>query len=426
MRLLLAILALVFGAASAQGAPSAGADFPISEVGGIQGRPSLAHDPKRDRFFSTWLDYRNKTTTGLDVYGRIVDGRGRAVSADIPITRAKGSQGFSAVAFDPVNDRFLVVWTDWRDAADIDSDIYGRLFDADGTPHGQEFLVSARRGVSQKFPNLAFDPVRQRFLVLWTDNRTATVDKIFGRYVGADGGLEGGEFALALEGNYQDSPSVLFDPRHDQFFVVWRDTKSIPPDRLLKAVIGTFVHAERGPLGSSFLIALEKNGCTPLSLYAASFAPGEDYYFVAWSAGRDYYREMPTPGYMDRQNGLDVYGAFVRTGDGSLSKPPFMIASEIDYQEAPSVAYDPNADRFLIVWYDLRRPPTGRNMDIYGKFMSTGGALSDEFLISDLEAPGIRWWPAVSFSPKSDAFLVLWEDWRNRHTSGRQIFGKVQ
>jgi hypothetical protein len=427
MRLLLAILALVLSATSAQGGSAEGADFPISEIGGIQVRPSLAYDENRDRFFSTWQDLRNDPKSGIDIYGRFLDGRGQPVSADIPITRARGSQGFSASAFDSANDRFLVVWTDWRDAVDIDSDIFGRLVNADGTPHGEEFRIAARRGVSQKFPNLTFDPVRRRFLVVWVDSRTANVDKIFGRFVGADGDLEGGDFALALEGNEQDSPSLLFDPRYDQFFVVWRDTRENRPERLVKAVIGTYVHAERGPLGTSFLISLEKNGCTPLSLKAASFAPGEDTYFVAWSAGRDYYRMMPSEGgWPDRQNGLDVYGAFVRTGDGTLSKAPFMIASEIDYQEAPAVAYDPNRDRFMIVWYDLRRPPTGRSMDIYGKYMSTRGTLSEEFLISDAGAPGIRWWPSVAFSPKSDSFLVLWEDWRNRHTTGRQVFGRIE
>lgn len=272
MRSFLAFMALMaFGAAMAQGAAAAGADFPVSEGGGMQNRPTIAFDPNGDRFFLAWYDWRNRKTTGFDIYGRIVDGSGQPITGDIPIAQANRSQGNPAVAFDTVNDRILVLWSDWRDAADIDSDIYGRLFNRDGSPHGEEFRIAARRGVAQKTPNLAFDPVRQRFLVVWKDSRYPKYDKIYGRFVGADGVPQGDEFALSMEGNAQDSPSVLFDPRKDQFLVAWRDVNSVDVDKWEKAVIGSFVDAGRGPTGKSFLIAYEKTGCTPLSLKAASF-----------------------------------------------------------------------------------------------------------------------------------------------------------
>lgn len=428
MRVLLPMIVMAFGAATALAGPPGGPSFQVSQVEALQARPAIAHDPGRDRFFSTWHDFRNKATTGLDIYGRIVDGRGQAVTGDTPVARSRGSQGFSAVAFDPVNERYLVVWTDWRDAADVDSDIYGRFINADGSPHGDEFRVSATRGISQKFPNLAFDPGRQRFLVLWVDARNAQVDKLYGRYLDVNGNLLGEEFPVALEGNYQDYPSLLFDPRHDRFVVVWRDTRSIAIDRLEKAVYGRFIDAVQGPSGTTFRIALEKEGCSPLSLRAVSYAPGDDAYFVAWSSGRNYSEILPsTGGYRDRQRGLDVYGAFISVEDGSLRKPPFPIASEIDYQEVPSVSYDPGSNRFLVVWYDLRRPPTGRDSDIYGRFVAPTGEMSDEFLVSENQAIGTRKYPTVAFSPQSRSFLVLWEDGRGRDTGrARQIYGAVR
>jgi len=427
MRALLAMIVLAFGAASAMAGPPGGSSFQLSQAEALQARPAIAYDPGNDRFFSTWHDFRNKATTSLDVYGRIVDARGGPVTADIPVTRSKGSQAFSAVAFDPANERYLVVWTDWRDVADVDSDIYGRFINADGTPYGDEFPVSARRGISQKFPNLAFDPVRQRFLVLWVDARNAQVDKVYGRYLDADGRPLGEEFPVALEGNYQDYPSLMFDPRHDRFVVVWRDTRNVAIDRLEKAVYGRFIDAAGGPSGASFRIALEKEGCSPLSLRAVSYAPGDDAYFVAWSSGRNYSEILPsTGGYSDRQRGLDVYGAFISVKDGSFRKGPFPIASEIDYQEVPSVSYDPAGNRFLVVWYDFRRPPTGRDSDIYGRFVTPKGEMSKEFLISENRAIGTRKFPTVAYSPQSSRFLVLWEDGRGRESGrARQIYGTV-
>jgi hypothetical protein len=431
MRSFLAFMVLmVLGAAVTQGSPAAGANFPVAEGSGMQGRPTVAYDPNGDRFFLAWYDFRNKSTTSLDIYGRIVDSGGRALTGDIPIARAGRSQSNPAVAFDTVNGRILVTWADWRDAADVDSDIYGRLFNADGTPHGEEFRIASLRGVSQKTPNLAFDPARQRFIVLWMDSRHKEGDKIYGRFVGADGMAQGDEFPVSMEGNDQDSPSVLFDPRKDQFLVAWRDTRAIGQGRFEKAVIGSFVDAGTGPRGTSFLIAFEKTGCTPLSLRTASFSPKENFYFVAWSSGRNYHDTLPLSerrdnrfGYDDRPKGLDVYGAFIGIDDGSIKKDPFKIASEIDYQEMPSVAYDPNRDRFLVVWYDLRRPPTNLNNDIYGRYITPKGAMSEEFLVSDEQASGPRQLPTVAFSPRSDAFLVLWEDGRQGRGEKTKIYG---
>ncbi|MDH5410627.1 MAG: hypothetical protein OEY16_04500 [Alphaproteobacteria bacterium] len=433
MRSFLSFMVLIIsGASLLQGSPASGADFPVAEGSGMQNRPTIAYDPNGDRFFMAWYDWRNRETTGFDIYGRIVDGSGKPITGDIPITRAKRSQGNPSIAFDTVNDRILVLWSDWRDAADVDSDIYGRLFNRDGTPYGEEFRVAAQRGVAQKTANLAFDPTRQRFLVVWKDSRHPKFDKIYGRFIGADGVPQGEEFPLALEGNAQDSPSVLFDPRKDQFLVAWRDVNSVDIDKWEKSVIGTFVQAERGPSGKSFLIAYEKTGCTPLSLKSASFSPKDNYYFIAWSSGRNYHDTMPLSerrdlrfGYDDRPTGLDVYGAFISVDDGSVKGEEFKIASEIDYQEMPSVAYDPNKDRFLVVWYDLRRPPTNLNNDIYGRFITPKGKMSDEFLISDELATGPRQLPTVAFSPRSNAFLVLWEDGRDGRGPKTRIYGRA-
>lgn len=430
MRSLFATMVAMAITAAASG--SAGADFRISDGGGLQNRPAIAYDQDGDRFFVTWHDWRNRKTTGWDIYGRFIDGAGNPSSEDILITPATRSQGNPAAAFDTVNNRLMVLWADWRDAVDVDSDIYGRIFNANGTPYGDEFKVASLRNISQKSPNVAFDPVRQRFLVVWKDSRLPKYDKIYGRFVGADGRPQGEDFPIALEGNAQDSPSLLFDARKDQFLVAWRDVKPAGNDSFEKAVIGSFVDASSGPSGKGFQIAYEKTGCTPLSLKAASFSPKDSYYFVAWSSGRNYHDTLPESerrdnrlGYDDRPKGLDVYGAFISVDDGSLREEPFMIASEIDYQEMPSVAYDENKDRFIVVWYDLRRPPTNQDNDIYGRFITPKGSMSEEFLISTEMAEGPRQLPTVAYSPHSDAFLVLWEDAREGRGEKVRIYGSA-
>ena len=54
------------------------------------------------------------------------------------------------------------------------------------------------------------------------------------------------------------------------------------------------------------------------------------------------------------------------------------------------------------------------------------GEISEEFLISQPDTIGVRKYPAVAFSPKSDNFVVLWQDGRKPLEGGRRIFGAVR
>jgi hypothetical protein len=400
------VLGAFLAASSAAADPPTEADFLVAEGGALQGRPAVAYDPSRDRFLSVWTDYRNKGSSELDIYGRIIGPDGRPLTPDIPIVTAKRGQAFASVAFDAMNERFLVTWTDWGDAIASDSDIYGRFMNADGMLHGESFPIAKMR-VSQKSPAVAFDAIHRRFLVVWVDRRDGKSDKIYGRFTDPDGNLLGAEFALALEGGRQDGPSVVFDEKRGRFLVLWRDSKK-------DGIYGAFVDPERGPEGARILISAEEWGCHPTSLYAGGFAPEDDVFFVAWTSGRNY-----------AEKGLHAYGAILRGEDGGLEGSAFAIAAEIDYQEAAAVAFDPNKGRFLVVWYDIRRTRTALDMDIYGRFVSPGGRLSDEFLVSDHQASGIRRHPVVSFTPRSDAFLVLWEDGRRKGPLERRIYGRM-
>jgi hypothetical protein len=155
-------------------------DFPISHASSLQSRPSLVYNGNLDQFLVTWTDTRNtkmKNSSGVDIYGRIVNPKGSPVGGDFPITLGRRGQGNSAIAFDSLNNRYLVVWSDWRNASSVDSDIYGQLLHADGSLFGKEFPIAKRR-VSQKQPAVAFDPAHKRFLVVWKDRRDKNLEKL--------------------------------------------------------------------------------------------------------------------------------------------------------------------------------------------------------------------------------------------------------
>ncbi len=419
---------LFLGSTLVVGSPLTQRDFAISKAESLQSRPTVAYDANHDRFLVTWTDARDRATNGGDIYGRIIDVRGKPVSGDFPIARGKGGQGTSAVAFDPLNNRYLVVWADWRNATNVDSDIYARLVNADGTLHGKEFPITGRR-ISQKQPAVAFDPAHRRFLVVWKDDRGKEAEQLYGRLIDTRGQLLADELKVAKGAGKQDRPSLHYDPKRKRFLVVWRDI--VDEHQFLttplngKGIFAALIDPERGPQGPGNLIDTEEDACLPPSLYAAAYAPGADLFLAVWTTARDYQKSAPDG---KRTMGLDVYGAFVRADNGKRQGRAFPIAVGADYQEFPSVAYDPNQDRFLVIWYDLRRDARAVNQDVYGRYITPKGKLTDEFLISDFQSPGIRRYPAIAFSPKSNTSLVLWEDSRHKTTTthSQRIYGRVR
>lgn len=394
-------------------------DFPISAANSLQSRPSLTYNSVQDQFLVTWTDTRNKNSSGVDIYGRIINPKGNPVGKEFPITRGKRGQGNSSIAYDSINNRYLAVWSDWRNAGSVDSDIYGQFLQSNGSLFDKEFPITKLR-VSQKQPAVGFDPAHKRFLVVWKDRRDHDVEKLFGQFIDTQGKFQGEEFTVAKGVGKQDRPSLHYDSKRKRFLVVWRD---IVDEQLYlttplrgKGIFSALVDPEAKTAIQSNIIDIEEDACLPPSLYAASYSPEDDVFLVVWTTARDY-----------QKNGLDVYGAFVQAADGKRRGPAFPIAVESDYQEFPSVVYDQQHKRFLVVWYDLRRDKTALNQDVYGRYIQTTGKAGKEFIISDNNARGIRRYPAIAFSSKSETSLIIWEDSRKKTQNfhSQRIYGKL-
>lgn len=99
------------------------------------------------RIFAVYVDFSSGTSVdGLDLYGRLFDASGAALSNEFLITTPAftvGHQSLPRVAVDGSN-RFIVVWqsegTDGSGTA-----IVGRRFDVNAAPLGGEFVVNSTR-----------------------------------------------------------------------------------------------------------------------------------------------------------------------------------------------------------------------------------------------------------------------------------------
>ena len=174
--------------------------------------PSLAYDIQNNRYLAVYEK---------DVYinGQLIDANGTPSSAEFAISDPAINQRGSSVAYDGVNDRFIVVW------ARYGAGIYGQLVNATGGLIGGNFIISGYQNVDR--PSVAYDSINRTFLVVWEDPRNSTGSNtdIYGQIVNSDGSLIGGNIAVSTAVNHQFHPSTTYDSVNQRFFVVWMDSR---------------------------------------------------------------------------------------------------------------------------------------------------------------------------------------------------------
>lgn len=194
-----------------------GSEFAISSAGGDLTMPSVAYDKLNKRFLVAWTDSRDDTR--YLTYGQLVNADGSLRGENFVISHGSDIQWYPAVSYDSINQRFLVVWQDYR----AESGTYGQLVNADGslykTASDINFPIS-NASFSAGNPSLAFDEVNQRFLVAWQDYRSGDAD-VYGQIVNADGSLYNtANFVISDASSEQSPPSVAFDNVDERFLVV--------------------------------------------------------------------------------------------------------------------------------------------------------------------------------------------------------------
>jgi hypothetical protein len=207
-----------------------GKEFFISINPSSQEGPSIAYDSATQRFLVAWADDRNSGRTDWDIYGQLVNSDGTLNGPDFFICNAPNGQSHPVVSYDSVNKRFLVAWMDYRGGSSWD--IYGQFVNPDGTRAGTNFVISdtpSQQYSPGNIPSLAYDSINQKFLVVWQDIRSGTsygtYGHVYGQLVNWDGTLNGVNFVISNAPESQLYPSIAYDNAKQRFLVVWQDNR---------------------------------------------------------------------------------------------------------------------------------------------------------------------------------------------------------
>ena len=329
------------------------------------------------------------TTTALALTSPSVDPL-TGVGPDFMVSLPMDSHWEPAVAYNPDDDVYLVVWEDRRPGTN-EADIYGQFVSSSGIPLRDNVVIAAAAD-NQLDPAVAYNATDHTYLVIWEDNRGGVDYDVYGQFIEASGALSGTNFALNTHTGHQLEPDVIYDPSTNHYLAVWDDTEADQIEGQLLDPSGVLLAPEG--------FAIASDGSTPRAAYNSN---RNSYMVVYWHGG-------------------DILGQGV-AADGSLSRPAFVISDEPASKTEPDLAFNATTQDYLVVWRDWRNAPPTIFTDIYAQRIDEdGNPQGDEIVIST--AADTQEKPAVAYVAQVNQWLVIWQDFRNRETSGSDIYGQ--
>lgn len=252
-----------------------------------------------------------------------------------------------AVAYNSLRDEYLVVWTNTRGGG-ATKDIYARRVHGDGTLSPAVFTIAHNANFHNYEPDVAYSPVHDEYLVVYTYDSAGTGSDIWARRVNWNGSWMSSEFALGRKSDDQHHPAVAYNPDADEYLVVYQNTwagggQDIDAERV-QASDGT-------PLGWVNIVA----GAGFRSFPDVAHCPASNFYLIAYT-----YRSSAL-------GSGDVYGKVASWHIGYLS-PEIHICDDTNNQGTVAVAA--SADEYLAVWEDA---PNTSTTEIYARRLAADG-----------------------------------------------------
>jgi hypothetical protein len=348
---------------------------------------------------------------------------------------------------------FAVVWSSYGQDGSSNG-IFGRLFDPNCSPLGEEFQINATSSGNQSEPAVAMDAA-VGFVVAWQGPGLIEEEQedIFAQCFDPNGLPIGGEFRVnSVTIDQQLLPSVAMSG-YGGFVVVWESANTPEPGD--KAICGQLYDSNGVEFGPEFFINAESSVCR----YPDVAADANGNFAVVWMDDKgsnsimcalfdpngiprtDNFQVNTVPfGSLTRPSiAMDAAGNFVVTWDGdpNLAGQDDIHARLYDAngtplgeqflvntvtacaQQYPAAAMNDDG-QFVIVWDCRTDPNSDSERDIYGRrFDNQGQPLGDEFPLNSYVADDQRN-PAVAIGPDG-RFLAVWQSYA-QDTSRYGIF----
>ena len=351
--------------------------------------PAVAYNWKQREYLVVW--HTTWAIGSRDIRAQRVSARGQLLGSEFVVFKhdAKDS-GQPDVAYDPVNNRYLVVFVHDVSGNGTDWDVYGRFVPWNGPSAALTAFPICDWPTKQWNPKLAYSRTQEEFLVVWwTEGVGGVKSYVSGRRVRADGsGFPASPFAIASHPTLNRvGPDVAYNHARNEYLVVW-DAVNASRDIYGVRLSGSGAVLGGGEFG---IAGWPDNETTP----AVAACSASDQYLVVWQSDRG----APTH--------WDIYGRFVK-GDGMVDTV-HTIASTTGFETRPHVACStssvPNhsGTQYLIAY---EQEYANQHFGIRARFVSSSKVLRGTFALVQAGMTTDRTQPAVAGGV--GGFLAVW------------------
>ena len=361
----------------------------ISDLVRNEYRPQIAYNSIHDEYLVVWEylspgDQHSVFATRVSANGRLL---GTFNVAPNPYDR-----GFPDVAYDPIHDRYLVVFSYDSRGDGSDWDINGRFIPWNGPdPELSEFGICIWSS-NQLYPSVAFASSSQEFLVTWTNAPDSLPTYISARRVFSAGGFPAGDGFTVSSGTASRAFSdVAYNLARDEYLVTWSVVKSssnldIAGMRLDAS--GQFLAGGDPYQIGEFTIA-GWPACEELP--AVTACHDSDQYMVAWQSDQD-------------TGGVD-YAIYARFLSGEAVPGTVHLISDTTLPQIyPDIACDAFGKQYLLTWSNHY---LDGESGIWARFAYPNGTLDPEFEVVGPKYHESRVNGAVMGGRRN--FLTAWE-----------------
>ena len=310
-----------------------------------------------------WGSFNQAGSNSLqDVYAQIVSPTGSKVGSEFRVNQFTTYNQRTPSIAGLTDGRFVVTWVSEQQRADLSVDIFARIFNADGTPAGSEFMVDATTNVCAN-PSVAPGPAGS-FVITWGQRDLSTTTNgwdVFARPYSAAG--VGSPVQTVNTFLFGDQFAPRIASLSSGYLVVWT---SMGQDGSWEGVFGRYLDVKGSLSGGEFQVntTIASRQMHPL---VASDASGR--FVSAWTS------------FTGTQNGMDLYAQrFVDTSQPlpPMNAPfvyvPFVINNGI-YQPEIQVSWPVQAG-LPVDHYELMVDGTSISLNTNIWLMTSGNGLT--------------------------------------------------
>lgn len=305
------------------------------------------------------------------------------LSDEIIISNVDDDKGLPAIAYNWKHREYLVVWTKLSGIF-TPGYIHGARISADGQIL-DEFPVYGGLTFHTATPDVAYDPVNDRYLVVFRVDKTGGAEfawDVYGRIIpwdGPDASLT--TFPIRTNNNIQGIPKVAYARAQEEFLVVYIET--------MVAFNQDFFHYQRIDASSGNLIGLYSPVTSVCCLGDVD---------VTYNRARNEYLVV-----------YDFLGDIVGeryTGEMKALGLDKVIADWPDSETYPRTAACSETNQYLVTWTSDQQSSSGTNA-IYGRFVSGTGEVGKVHKLAD--TAGDETYADVACNHTGTAYLAAWQ-----------------